>query len=140
MSLADLTFDRWRALDPAAARRIAEEAAALAAALAAGRVAEVGTAEHLGGRFHQVVIERDGQELALVPGGTVTLGFDPATWRPAPEQEADYAASLAEGFGHGDDLRAHLSHLLSPRRTVTVPHESATPSGCASRTTPTVPS
>ncbi|MGW3344526.1 hypothetical protein ACWDA3_14530 [Nonomuraea rubra] len=49
------------------------------------------------------------------------LGFDPQTWQPAPGQEADYAASLTAGFGHGDDLRAHLAHLLSPRRTVTVP-------------------
>ncbi|MFB4266689.1 hypothetical protein [Nonomuraea sp. GTA35] len=117
MSLADLTFDQWRTVEPAAVRRIAREAAGLAA----GRVAGVGTIEHLGGRFHQVVIERDGREFALVPGGRVTLGFDPRAWQPAPGQEADYAASLAGGFGYGDDLRAHLSHLLSPRRTVTVP-------------------
>ncbi|MEV0822946.1 hypothetical protein [Nonomuraea rubra] len=48
MSLADLTFDQWRTIEPATAHRIAQEAADLVA----GRVAGVGTIEHLGGTFH----------------------------------------------------------------------------------------
>ncbi|MGI5170638.1 hypothetical protein ACQEU3_40450 [Spirillospora sp. CA-253888] len=117
MSLAELSLDRWRAADAAAVRQIAREAAGQAA----GRVSRVEMIEHLGGGFHRVLIERDGQEFALIPGGTVRLGLDLDAWRPTPEQEADYAESVSGGFGYGDDLRAHLARVLSPPRTATVP-------------------
>ncbi|GAB2592441.1 hypothetical protein GCM10027168_26850 [Streptomyces capparidis] len=83
-----------------------------------GRVTGVETVEHLGGPLHRVRIERNGQEFALVPGGRVSVGFDLDSWQPSPEQEADYARSLEEGFGDGPDLRAHLARVLSPRRSV----------------------
>ncbi|MGW4349941.1 hypothetical protein ACWEL8_33350 [Streptomyces sp. NPDC004690] len=117
MSLADLALDRWRSLAPSAARRVAEEAAERAG----GRVSGVETVEHLGAPLHRVSIERDGREYALIPGGPVTLGFDLDAWRPTPEQEADYADSLAHGFGHGPDLRSHLARVLSPRRRAVLP-------------------
>jgi hypothetical protein len=50
----------------------------------------------------------------------VVLGFDLDAWQPMPEQAADYADSLDQGFGYGPDLQSHLAQLLSPRRTVTV--------------------
>ncbi|MEU6233971.1 hypothetical protein [Kitasatospora sp. NPDC047058] len=117
MSLADLTLDRWRAHDLPAARRFA----ASAADAVGGRVAAVETADHLGTPLHRVRIDRDGQEFALIPGGRVSVGFDPDAWRPTPAQAADYAESVSQGFGDGPDLRAHLARLLSPRRTVTLP-------------------
>ncbi|WP_371576709.1 hypothetical protein [Streptomyces sp. NBC_01314] len=113
-SLAALTLGRWRSFEPATARRVAREAADLVR----GRLIGVETVEHLGGPLHRVRIERDGQEFALIPGGRVTLGFDPETWRPTAEQAADYAASQKQGFGYGADLREHLAHMLSPRRDV----------------------
>ncbi|KJS61197.1 hypothetical protein [Streptomyces rubellomurinus] len=116
MSLADLTFDQWRSFDLPAARRFARRVAESTG----GRLVAVETVEHLGAPLHRARVERGGQEFALVPGGTVTLGFDPERWRPAPEQEADYRESLEQGFGHGPDLRSHLALLLSPRRTVTL--------------------
>ncbi|WP_439678907.1 hypothetical protein [Embleya sp. MST-111070] len=116
MSLADLTFDQWRSFDLPTARRLAQQAADRAG----GRVVAVEAVEHLGPRMHRVRIERDTQEFALVPGGRVTLGFDLEAWQPTPEQAADYRESLEQGFGFGSDLRAHLAHLLSPRRQVTV--------------------
>lgn len=116
MSLADLTLDQWRSLDLPAARRIAEQAAGQVG----GRVTLVGATEHLGGPLLRVRVEREGQDFALIPGGTVTLGFDLGAWRPTPAQVADYADSLDEGFGYGPDLRAHLAELLSPSRTVTL--------------------
>ncbi|MQS16376.1 hypothetical protein F7Q99_30275 [Streptomyces kaniharaensis] len=116
MSLTDLTLDQWRSLDLSTARRLARQAADLAG----GHVVAVEAAEHLGARLHRVRIERDGQEFALVPGGTVTLGFDLDAWQPTPEQAADYQESLEEGFGYGPDLRAHLAQVLSPRRRVTL--------------------
>ncbi|MFE3829430.1 hypothetical protein [Streptomyces sp. NPDC059092] len=114
MSLADLGLDQWRSFEPSVARRVAQEAADRVA----GRVTVVETVEHLGASLHRVRIERDGQEFALIPGGAVTLGFDVDTWRPTPEQAADYAESLDQGFGHGPDLRTHLAQVLSPRRSV----------------------
>ncbi len=117
MSLGDLGFEWWRTVDVAAARRIAREAAELVA----GQVSRVEMSEHLGGDFPRVLIEREGREFALVPGGTVVLGLDLSIWRPSAEQEADYARSLSDGFGYGEDLRAHLAHVLSPHRTAIVP-------------------
>ncbi|MFE9663489.1 hypothetical protein [Streptomyces sp. NPDC005955] len=114
MSLADLTLAQWRSLEPPAARRLAQEAADQVD----GRVTLVETVEHLGAPLHRVRIERRAQEFALVPGGPLTLGFDPDAWRPTPAQAADYAESLDQGFGHGPDLRAHLAQVLSPRRSV----------------------
>lgn len=115
-ALADLTLDRWRSLDLAAARRVAEEAALAVD----GRVTSVETTEHLGAPLHRVRIERGGQAFALIPGGRVSLGFDLDTWEPTPEQSADYAESVEQGFGFGLDLRAHLAVLLSPYRTAEV--------------------
>ncbi|WP_423833030.1 hypothetical protein [Streptomyces manipurensis] len=117
MSLAELTLSHWCSLDPAAARRLAQRAADAAD----GRLTGFETAPHRGAPLHRVRIERDGQAFALVPGGTVSVGFDLDRWRPAPGQEADYAASLEQGFGSGPDLRAHLAGLLSPRRSADLP-------------------
>ncbi|MFD3456644.1 hypothetical protein ACFWVC_31280 [Streptomyces sp. NPDC058691] len=116
MSLAELSFDRWRSFDLPTARRVALDAADLVG----GRVAAVAAVEHLAAPLHRVRIERQAQEFALIPGGTVTVGFDLDSWQPTPEQSADYADSLEQGFGHGPDLRAHLAEVLSPRRTVTL--------------------
>ncbi|MDX3536920.1 hypothetical protein PV721_21585 [Streptomyces sp. MB09-01] len=117
MSLADLTLDRWRALDPAAAGRIAHEAAAQVG----GRVVLLDAVEHLGGPLHRVRIERGGQEFALIPGGAVRLGFDPDAFSATPAQSADYAASVDEGYGYGQpDLTSYLADVLSPPRTATL--------------------
>ncbi|MGW7440375.1 hypothetical protein [Streptomyces sp. NPDC054849] len=116
MSLAALTLDVWRAVDLPTARRFARRAADMAE----GRVITVEATEHLGGSLHRVRIERKGQEFALIPGGTVFLGFDPGGWQPTPEQAADYAESLEQGFGYGPDLHAPLAQVLSPRRSVTL--------------------
>ncbi|MYU22528.1 hypothetical protein [Streptomyces sp. SID8352] len=114
MSLSGLTLRQWRSFDRPAALRTAREAADRAG----GRVALVETSEGADGPLHRVLIEREGREFALVPGGRVTLGFDPDAWRPSPEQTADYAGSLEQGYGQGPDLRAHLARVLSPRRSV----------------------
>ncbi|MDG5805052.1 hypothetical protein P9869_20730 [Streptomyces ossamyceticus] len=114
MSLAGLTLDAWRSFAPTIARQVAQDAAAQVG----GRVVRVDTVDHLGAPLHRALIERDGQEFALIPGGRVTLGFDAAAWRPTPEQSADYAWSVAEGYGYDSDLREHLTQVLSPRRDV----------------------
>ncbi|WP_327418908.1 hypothetical protein [Streptomyces sp. NBC_01233] len=117
MSLADLTLDRWRALDPAAAGRIAHEAAAQVG----GRVVLFDAVEHLGGPLHRVRIEREGQEFALIPGGTVRLGFDPDAFAATPAQSADFAESVKKGYGYGQpDLKSYLADVLSPLRTATL--------------------
>ncbi|WMX47204.1 hypothetical protein [Streptomyces roseicoloratus] len=116
MSLADLAFDQWRSVDLPTARRVAQAAADTVS----GQVVSVETTEHLGAPLHRVRIEWRGQEFALVPGGTVAVGFDLDAWQPTPEQVADYAESVEQGFGRGADLRAHLARELSPRRNVTL--------------------
>lgn len=113
MNLADLSLDQWRAFDPSTARRTAREAADRVG----GRLAAVETVEHLGAALHRARIAWRGREFALIPGGTVRLGFDLDRWEPTPGQAADYARSLAEGHGVEADLRSHLRTLLSPPRT-----------------------
>ncbi|MFI1147955.1 hypothetical protein [Streptomyces sp. NPDC020817] len=113
MSLADLTLDRWRSLDRAAAGRFAHEAAAQAG----GRVVRLDTVDHLGGPLHRVRIEREGREFALIPGGPVRLGFDPDAWVPTSAQLADYEESRAEGYGYELPLKDYLAEVLSPVRT-----------------------
>ncbi|MFF5338890.1 hypothetical protein [Streptomyces sp. NPDC013181] len=114
MSLAALTLDHWRTFDRTAAHRTARKAAGLVG----GRVTLVEATEHLGAPLHRVLIERDGQEFALIPGGVVRVGFDPEAWQPTPEQSADYAQSVAQGFGCAPDLRGHLAQVLTATRTV----------------------
>jgi hypothetical protein len=116
MHLSELTFDQWRSSDLPTARRIAHRAADSAG----GRVTAVAAVEHLGGRLHHALIERDGQEFALVPGGPVTLGLDLDAWQPTAAQLADYRESQEQGFGYGLELRSYLSQVLSPPRRVTV--------------------
>lgn len=116
MFLADLSLDQWRSFDLPTARRVAREAAELVG----GRVTAVETIEHLNAPLHRVRIERSSQEFALIPGGAVTLGFDLDAWRPTPEQVADYAESLEQGFGYGADLQTYLAQVLSPHRSVTL--------------------
>jgi formylglycine-generating enzyme required for sulfatase activity len=116
MSLTHLTLDQWRSLDLPAARRVVQEAADQAG----GHVTLVETVEHLGSPLHRARVERHGQEFALIPGGTVSLGFDLDAWQPTPEQRVDYAESLSQGYGNEPDLKSHLAELLSPRRTVTL--------------------
>ncbi|MFF4009562.1 hypothetical protein [Streptomyces sp. NPDC001717] len=116
MSLSDLTFDQWQSFDPTTARDVARRAADAAG----GRLVAVEAVEHLGARMHRARIERDAREFALVPGGSVTLGFDLDSWQPTPEQAADYQESQEEGYGYGLDLREYLAHVLSPRRRVTL--------------------
>ncbi|GAA1173599.1 hypothetical protein F4556_007088 [Kitasatospora gansuensis] len=116
MSLADLSLTQWRSFDLPTARTVADTAAGLVG----GRLTAVETVEHLGAPLHRVRIERDGRAFALIPGGRLTLGFDLDAWQPSPEQAADYAESVEEGFSCGPDLRTHLAELLSPRRNVTL--------------------
>jgi hypothetical protein len=114
VSLADLTLSQWRSLDAPTARRVAQQAAELVD----GRVTDVDTVEHLGAPLHRVRIERDGREFALIPGGPVSVGFDLDAWQPTPEQAADYAESVEQGYGYGPDLRTYLAQVLSPHRSV----------------------
>lgn len=116
MAFNDLALDQWRSLDLAAAQRAAQEAADQVG----GVVTRVETVEHLGAPLHRAHIERDDREFALVPGGTVRLGFDLDSWKPSPEQLGDYADTLTQGWGFDPDLRSHLAKQLSPPRAVTL--------------------
>lgn len=118
MSLADLTLAHWRALDPAACTRYAEEAARRVD----GRLVRLEAVPHRAEVHHRAVIERAGERYALVPGGEVTVGFDVEAWQPLPEQLLSYREeSLAGGFGFETDPRDFLARVLTPRRSVTLP-------------------
>ncbi|MFE4455373.1 hypothetical protein [Streptomyces sp. NPDC056796] len=118
MSLADLTLARWRGLDPAAARRHAEEAARRVG----GRLVRLDTSARPDPVRHRAVIERAGQRYALIPGGEVAVGYDVDAWRPSPGTLASYREeSLAAGYGFETDPRAELARVMTPPRTVALP-------------------
>ncbi|MEU9414429.1 hypothetical protein [Streptomyces sp. NPDC048272] len=100
MSLADLTLRAWRSYDLPTARRLAREAAALVG----GRVTLVESTVHLGAPLHRVRIEWNGQEFALIPGGSVSLGLDLDTWRPTPGAELTSDVTAVHGGDGGESV------------------------------------
>ncbi|WP_299530831.1 hypothetical protein [uncultured Streptomyces sp.] len=118
MSLADLSLDHWRSLDPGAAERLAREAADRVG----GRLVVFDAARPATVPLHRAVVERDGRRFALIPGGEAAVGFDLDGWSPSPGQLTSYREeSLPAGFGFGADLKEHVARFLTPRRTVALP-------------------
>ena len=111
--LADL--QRWDGLAP-------ERREAVARAVAArlpGSFRFAGMATHtLGDQTHTLAFfDRDGARFALIPGGEVTLGYDPATFVPSPGQVAAMD-EMREYFAEDDDdatvdLPVYLAQLAS---------------------------
>lgn len=106
-----LTLVSWDHADAEVHRaRAAEVAAAVG-----GQLVEL-EVDAQGGQLHQVaVIDVRGVHMVLVPGGTVTLGWDPS--RPhglTPRQEA---ALLGDGASSAIEV---LTTYLTPTRTVTL--------------------
>lgn len=118
MYLADLSLADWRTLDPAGAARFAQQAADQVD----GRVLGVRTVAAFGMPLHQVLIERDGERYALIPGGTSVVGYDVDQWQPsAALLEAYREETLGRGFGFHQDPRELLHEVLSPLRAVSLP-------------------
>ncbi|MBB5966429.1 hypothetical protein [Planomonospora venezuelensis] len=92
MSLADLTAARWAGLDDhqalAHAERLAEQFSADLLCLE--------DADYAGRRLRRALFHRDGITYALVPGGEVRIGFDPACFTPSPQQGLDIADRLRQ--------------------------------------------
>ncbi|MEU5538465.1 hypothetical protein [Streptomyces sp. NPDC020362] len=76
--------------------------------------------EHLGGRLNGAQIEQGSQNFALVPGGTVALGFALDDWQPTAEQAADQESpggSASPNRSHSTWSRSVLSDTRSrPRK------------------------
>jgi formylglycine-generating enzyme required for sulfatase activity len=81
---------------------------------------DVQDVEYAGRPVRRAFYERDGRRFALVPGGEVRVGFDPARFAPTRGQRESYEESAGE-YGLPGDLREHLAQVTSPRRTVGVP-------------------
>jgi hypothetical protein len=111
--IADAT--QWRLADEAMARRQAAEIATQVGA------ASVTVREHefAGRRGWIALFDIADSTFAFVPGGEVTIGYDPNRFTPMAEQAADYA-DTARDFDL-PPIREHISAMTSPARTVTVP-------------------
>ncbi|MCL4225860.1 MAG: SUMF1/EgtB/PvdO family nonheme iron enzyme [Myxococcales bacterium] len=112
LELAALSLAAWDAADDGSRR----ELAAAAAARVGGRMIEL-EVDAQGGQRH-VVAAIDVREvhMVLVPGGTVTLGWDPS--RPLGLTAAQTAALAAAP--DAADLPELLAYHLTPTRTVTL--------------------
>ncbi|MEU4694758.1 hypothetical protein [Actinoplanes sp. NPDC023714] len=111
MTYGDLTLDAWLALSDAEAERTAARIAEAVGARHEVRALPDGRA----GFF-----EREGVRYALVPGGTVRLGFDPARFTPSERQVAGFAEAAAE-FGLTGPIERFIAGTTSPARQVTLP-------------------
>ena len=61
----------------------------------------------------------DGAEFALVPGGTVTLGFDPESGLHLDDAGRESWAESVSGFGF-PPFEEHVTQVMLPLRTVTL--------------------
>jgi hypothetical protein len=116
MSHVDLTVEGWLALSDAGADGVA---AAIGRDVGAALVSV--SAHSYAGRSGRVaVFERDGMRYALVPGGTVELGLDPARFVPTARQLQDFAEAVA-AFLAPEPIHSFLAQRLSPARRATLP-------------------
>jgi hypothetical protein len=115
VSFAELTVAEWASRTGESATRIAREIANRHDL----RVVQVRVHEFAARDHRLALFERAGLTFALVPGGTVTLGYDGAGFVPSPEQVASYDGS-AEAYGL-PAMGEYVDQMTSPVRVVTLP-------------------
>jgi|SRR6478736_348090 len=70
---------------------------------------------------HEIASYRYGEaSFALVPGGSVELGFDSATWTPTADESASWS-DTAEEYGLSGLIGAHVASATLRPRVVRVP-------------------
>ncbi|AGL18615.1 hypothetical protein [Actinoplanes sp. N902-109] len=116
MSHVDLTLDGWLALSDARAVAVA---GAVARDVGAALVS-VNAHDYAGRSGRVALFERDGIRYALVPGGTVELGYDPARFVPTSGQRRDFAEAVAE-YSVPEPIHRFLAEQMSPTRRATLP-------------------
>ncbi len=113
LDLDALSLQAWDQLDDARRCELAVEVAAHVG----GRLVEL-EVDAQGDQVHRIAaIDVRGVHLVLVPGGTVTLGWDPS--RPLG-LTATQAATLAADPDASVPFVELMTHYLSPTRTVTL--------------------
>ncbi|WP_436777998.1 hypothetical protein [Yinghuangia sp. YIM S09857] len=81
-----------------------------------------------GRTWRRAYFTRDGRRYALVPGGTVQLGFDVEAFVPSPAQAAAHASGAAD-YGFTSDVREFLRGMgESAPGSLTAPREVRVPS------------
>lgn len=112
----DLSAELWRNITPAErdalARRLANE---LPSGFVFDRVADF----RLGEQQQHVALYRTGDaSFALVPGGVVTIGYDPnKEWEPTPDERESWQSSAAE-YGIEGTVRDYIAKVTLPLRCV----------------------
>ncbi|WP_433789486.1 hypothetical protein [Actinoplanes sp. CA-252034] len=112
MPHADLTQSAWNELSDEAAARIA---AAIASDTGA-TLTHVGSHSYADRSGRIALLQRDGIDFALVPGGTVDLGFDPARFTVTARQAAHFAEAAAEWGLDGTPIDFIVGTTSPPRR------------------------
>lgn len=116
VSHADLTQSAWNELSDSAAARVA---AAIADDTGV-TLTHVGPHSYSGRSGRVAFFDRAGLSLALVPGGAVDLGFDPARYTVTDRQAAHFAEAAGEWGLSGTPLD-FIAANTSPFRRVTLP-------------------
>jgi hypothetical protein len=110
----NLNLANWERMPPKERRELAKR---LARELPTGFSFRSLRSYQLGGRKHPVALfEFDGSSFALIPGGSIRLGYDPdRAWEPTPDEQESWEAT-AEEYGLKRTLPEHIAEVtLKPR-------------------------
>jgi len=109
----DLTLEKWDALSPSECETYARQ---LAKELPSGFVFQAVRPFHLGTQERLVATFRFGDSsFVLVPGGSVTLGFDENEWEP-DEDEAQSWQGTADEYGIAESFDEYIAKVtIRPR-------------------------
>ncbi|GFE78085.1 hypothetical protein GCM10011487_00850 [Steroidobacter agaridevorans] len=112
----DLSADRWRNITPAERHTLARH---LASELPSGFVFDRVATFRLGERQQDVALYRNGgASFALLPGGVVTVGYDPnKAWEPSPDELESWQGS-AEEYGIEGTIGDYIGKVTLPLRCV----------------------
>jgi hypothetical protein len=112
----DLTLDGWLGLSDEAAERTAK---AIARDVD-GRLVGVELRVFHGRDGRVAFFDRDGLRYALVPGGTVRVGYEAGRFVPSARQVADFAEAAA-AWDLAGTIETYVAGVTSPARTATLP-------------------
>jgi hypothetical protein len=111
----DLSIENWNGMSLAEREATAKH---LAKQLPSGFRFYAIRPYHLGDQEHQIALfTNENTSFALIPGGTVSLGFDANRWKPNPEERKSWQGTAKE-YGINKTLPEFIADATLPIRQV----------------------
>ena len=111
----DLSLDYWERMSAGEREAVAEQ---LVLDLPAGFTFESVRTFRLGVRQHEIALFKfAGSEFALIPAGTVSIGFDAGRWKPTAEEIESWQGT-AEEYGIEKSIHEYVVEATLRRREI----------------------